>query len=134
MKAFRLILSVVLILGFYLGLQIGGPWWDKAHFGEGRIYQLAPINGKAECSDPQDLLCRRELVFDTGGRVLLVEADQGRSGTYRLKGTYLLLSLKGNEGAQEEISLLIQEEGNLIVEPGGKRSWKLQKKGSRGDS
>ncbi|MCB0366434.1 MAG: hypothetical protein H6624_03015 [Bdellovibrionaceae bacterium] len=134
MKAFRLILSVVLIVGFYLGLQIGGPWWDSSHFNQGRTYQLIPRSGDGDCADGPNDGCRRELVFDSGGRVLLVEAGLGRSGTYKLKGSYLLLSLSDGEGGKEEISLLLQEDKQIIVEPGSTRSWRLMVRESRGES
>lgn len=133
MSRFGLPLAAVLVVGFYIGIQFGLPFWESSFFAEGRTYQLMTPVADHSCSSADNLFCSGEIVFDAGGRVLLIEVGQGKTGTYFLKGGELHLVFSQLQGRQE-IIFKISPNQNQLVEKSTGRLWARQVNRDQTDS
>lgn len=111
----KILLSLSLVLGFYLGVQVGGPWWSETFFSSARTYQLVtpPIESR-RCQLQEQFSCVREMTFDPGGRVLVVSGSTGVSGRYRVEEGWLHLSLKSDAG-DEKIRLRLNPDQSQVT-------------------
>lgn len=111
----RIAVSVVLVLGFYLGLQMGEPWWSTATFRSARTYRLLPVSGEpSSCGTVTNLECVQEITFDPGGRVLVVGEFAGRSGRYRLENSAIILTLLSEDLGEQRIRLELSSDQSEV--------------------
>ena len=130
---FGLPLAAVLVVGFYIGIQFGLPFWEGPFFHEGRTYQLIPVGEAAPCPSGYSLNCSGEMVFDSGGRVLLIEVGQGQTGTYRLKDGELRLVFPQPQG-EVWVTLEVSPDRSRLTNKESGRQWSLKVSSDQSDS